>query len=75
MERIPTEKSWTFDRVYWLQLRTSEKSEDVRKHFIEKSITEDKEELGKTNKLVRTYYKRTRDARAYSEGMTSWVTQ
>ena len=42
---------------------------------MEKSITEDKEELGKTKKLVQTYCKRTRDARAYSEGMTSWVTQ
>ena len=43
-----------------------ERSENVRKHFIKKSITEDNEELSKTNKLVQTYCKRTRDARAYS---------
>ena len=66
MERLPTEKSWTFDRVHWIQLRTSEKSDDVRKHFMEKSITEDKEELSKTKKLIKNYCKRTKDARAYS---------
>ena len=66
MERPPTEKDWTCDRVHWIQLRTSEKSEDVRKHFMEKSITEDKEELSKTNKFIQTYCKRTKDTRAYS---------